>query len=99
LGLTFVLSCAASGFAFLAIFLRFARTRVRLFDSLASNAYGIYLVHYVFVVWLQFSLLSALLSGPAKGSIVFLGALALSWGAIAAMRRIARVAPRTFGNL
>ena len=42
-GLSFVLSCAA--FAMLAIFLRYARSRVPLWDSLSDNAYGIYLVH------------------------------------------------------
>lgn len=88
LDLNFVLSCAASGFAFLAIFLRFARTRVRLFDSLSNNAYGIYLVHYVFVIWLQFALLSTLLPGAAKGSLVFFGTLVLSWATTAVVRRI-----------
>jgi acyltransferase-like protein len=92
LGLTFVLSCAASGFAFLAIFLRFARARVRLFDSLSNNAYGIYLVHYAFVIWLQFALLSTVLPGAAKGSIVFFGTLALSWGTTMVIRRIPAVA-------
>jgi len=45
----FVLSCAASSFAFLALFLRFAKARVRVWDSLTANAYGIYLVPYAFV--------------------------------------------------
>jgi len=91
-GFAFVLSCAASGFAFLSIFLRFARARVRVFDSLTRNAYGMYLVHIVFVTWLQYVLLRAQMSPVAKGLIVFLGTLALSWGAVAALRRLPAVA-------
>ena len=84
----FVLSCAASCFAFLALFLRFARSGSRLFDSLSANSYGIYLVHYAFVNWLQYALLPASLPAVVKWSIIFTGALALSWGTTAAMRHI-----------
>lgn len=89
--LGFVLSCAASGFAFLALFVRFAR-RTRLFDSLRDNAFGIYILHYAFVSWLQYALLPAGLSGFLKAAAVTLGALALSWGTTAALRRIPAVA-------
>ncbi len=91
-GFAFVLSCAASGFAFLSIFLRFVRARGRVFDSLTRNAYGMYLIHIAFVAWLQYALLRAQMSPIAKGSIVFLCTLALSWGAVAALRRIPAVA-------
>jgi peptidoglycan/LPS O-acetylase OafA/YrhL len=87
----FVLSCAASSFAFLALFVRFAKSRSKIWDSLTANAYGIYLVHYAFVSWLQYSLLKAALPGIAKGSLVILGALVLSWGTVAALRRIPAV--------
>ena len=53
----FVLSCAASSSAMLALFLRFARRSYAIGDSLRDNAYGIFLVHYAFVSWLQYSLL------------------------------------------
>jgi hypothetical protein len=88
----FVLSCAASSFAFLALFVRFAKSRNTIWDSLTANAYGIYLVHYAFVSWLQYSLLKTALPGIAKGSLVILGALLLSWGTVAALRRIPAVA-------
>ncbi|HEX4229903.1 MAG TPA: acyltransferase [Bryobacteraceae bacterium] len=88
----FVLSCAASCFAFLALFIRFAQSRSRLFDSLADNSYAIYLVHYPFVSWLQYSLLPASLPAVAKGAIVFVGALGMSWIAAMAVRRIPAVA-------
>jgi hypothetical protein len=91
-GLAFVLSCAASGFACLSLFVRFAKRRVKVLDSLRDNAYGMYLIHYAFVSWLQLLLLKAPLSGLAKGTVVFVGAVALSWSASAMLRRAPGVA-------
>ena len=85
----FVLSCAASSFLFLALFVRFARKPNRVMDSLSANAFGIYLVHYACVSWLQLALLASPLSGAAKGTLVFTGAVLLSWGLSAAARRLA----------
>lgn len=87
---TFVLSCACSSFACLSLFVRFARPG-SIGDSLAANAYGMYITHYVFVSWLQFALLTSALPGAAKGTMVFAGAVALSWGLTAALRRIPAV--------
>jgi len=87
-----VLSCTAATLWVLAMFLRFGGTRVRVMDSLCKNAYGIFLVHYLFVTWMQYFLLRAHLAALAKGSIVFLGALVFSWVFVAALRRIPRVA-------
>ncbi len=84
----FVLSCAASSFAFLALFIRFANKRHRIFDSLNRNAYGIYLVHYAYVSWLQLALLKLDLPALAKGCVVFLGSVLLSWGTAALLRRV-----------
>jgi hypothetical protein len=89
---TFVLSCATSSFAFLALFVRFMSKRRKIWDSLNTNAYGMYLFHYVFVSWIQYALLKSSLPGLAKGSLVFLGTLALSWSVTAAIRRIPSVA-------
>ena len=84
--LGFVLSCASSTFFLVAIFLHFARNRSRMLDSLSDNAYGIYLVHYVFVVWLQYALLHAPLFAFAKAAIVFGVTLVMSWATSAALR-------------
>jgi peptidoglycan/LPS O-acetylase OafA/YrhL len=84
---SFALSCAASSFALLAVFVRFAR-RGPIGDSLAANAYGMYITHYPYVSWLQYALLSSALPGAAKGTMVFLGAVALSWLSTAGLRRI-----------
>ena len=90
-GISFTLSCAASSIAFLALFVRFAKPR-KMFDSLRENAYGIYLIHYAIVSWLQYALLRAQLSAIEKAFIVFTGTLALSWIAVAAIRRVPAVA-------
>ena len=89
--LAFVLSCTAISFGFLALFARFARTRNRVWDSLTRNAYGMYLIHYAFVAWLQYALLGAALPALVKGVTVFIAAVGLTWGATAALRRIPAV--------
>jgi glucans biosynthesis protein C len=85
----FPLACAAGAFSLLAICLRVMRTRYRLLDSLSAHAYSIYLMHYIFVVWLQFSLLHAGLNAIGKAGIVFVGGLALSWAASAGFAMLA----------
>jgi len=88
---TFVISCAASSFAFLGLVVRFARTRRKIWDSLTANAYGIYLVHYAFVSWLQLALVKAHMAVVAKASLVFLGAVLASWATTAGLRRVPRI--------
>ena len=90
-GLAFVFSCAASSFACMGIFVRFTKRRSAVWDSLTDNAYGIYLVHYAFVSWLQYSLLKFELPGLAKGLIVIFAAALLSWATTAALRKIPAV--------
>jgi hypothetical protein len=91
-GFSFLIGCGVIGFAFLALFLRFARRRSRPLDSLSENAYGMYLVHYAFVVWLQYALLNVGFPALAKGIIAFLGTLGLSWSLTGTVRRIPAVA-------
>jgi peptidoglycan/LPS O-acetylase OafA/YrhL len=92
IGFFYVLSCATIAFASLAIFLRVAQRQRRIFDSLFRNSYGIYVIHYGVVSYLSYALLGAQLPAMAKWSVVFISALALCWGAIAAIRRIPGVA-------
>jgi peptidoglycan/LPS O-acetylase OafA/YrhL len=90
----FVATCAASSFGLVAVFVRFAGSRRLALDSLRDNAYGIYLVHYAAVAWLQYSLLEAALPGLVKGVLVTGAAIAVSWMVSVALRRsraIARV--------
>jgi surface polysaccharide O-acyltransferase-like enzyme len=88
----FVVCCWAIVSGMIGFFLRFAKRRVRLFDSLSENAYGIYIAHYVFVTWLQYLLLESSLAPSVKGMVVFIGTLILSWVSVAALRRIPTVA-------
>lgn len=91
-GFAFVLSCAATTFGFISFFLRFANEPVPAFDALRSNAYGMYLIHYIFVIWLQYELLEVPLHAVAKAAIVFTGTVTLSFGIVAAFRCIPAVA-------
>jgi glucan biosynthesis protein C len=84
-GLGYVIACAAGCLFLLAVCLRFARERTRAFDSLSANAYGMYLVHYVFAVWLQYTLLDTGLLAIGKAAIVFGGTLLMSWAIIAVL--------------
>jgi glucans biosynthesis protein C len=85
----FPIACAAGAFSLLAICLRLMRTRYRLLDSLSAHAYSIYLVHYVFVVWLQFALLGIGLNAVEKSGSVFVVALGLSWAVSAGFSTLA----------
>jgi peptidoglycan/LPS O-acetylase OafA/YrhL len=88
--LCFVPCCTAACLFMLAVFLRFANRPIRLFDALCDKAYGMYLVHYLFSVWLQFLLLGLPVPGgaAAKAAIVFCGTVALSFGMVALIQRV-----------
>jgi surface polysaccharide O-acyltransferase-like enzyme len=87
-----VLVVATVCLGFAAAFLRFGSARSALTDSLSENAYAIYLVHYVFVVWLQYALLGAALPAVVKGVLVFVSALLLSWSVAVGAGRFASCA-------
>ncbi len=76
--LSFVSACATGCIFLLAVCLRFMTRHSRLLGYMSVNAYGLYLVHYVFVVWLQYALLAMPLFAIVKGGIVFTGTLVLS---------------------
>ncbi|SDF80078.1 acyltransferase family protein [Chitinophaga filiformis] len=75
----YVFSCVLSCIAFLTTFRVIANTPKAWMDSLAANAYLIYLIHYIFVLWTQLFMLDLATPVFAKFLIVFLNALALSW--------------------
>ncbi len=77
--LLWVASCVASCFGFLALF-RAAEWRPRAWmTSLSRSVYGMYLVHYIYVLWLQILLLSRPIHAGVKFGVVFVGTVALSW--------------------
>jgi glucans biosynthesis protein C len=83
---SFVLACFSGCMCALALFLRFANRRLPTLETLNDNAYGMYLIHYVFVIWLQYLLLGAAIFAVVKGIMVFTGTVLLSWAATAAIR-------------
>jgi hypothetical protein len=93
--LTFVFYCAAQTFNVLALFLRFSNDGSRsVLDPLRDSAYGIYLIHYIPVLWLQYALFGVSfgpvpqLTAIIKAIIVFTLTLASSWAATTALRKI-----------
>jgi hypothetical protein len=87
-GLCFVLACAGGCFFVIASSLRFGLKRSAALDSLSTNAYSLYLVHYVPTVWLQYALVGAPLFALIKGFIVFCGSVIASWLTILIYQRI-----------
>jgi glucans biosynthesis protein C len=74
-----VASCVASCFAFLALFRGVVRTRWSWMESLSRSAYIIYLVHYVYVLWLQRAVMHFEVHASLKFLAVFLAATLFSW--------------------
>jgi hypothetical protein len=82
-----VLTCATSCFALLALFMRFVRKPRPVFDSLRRNAYGMYIVHYAIVSWVQLSILLLPLTALGKAALAIAATILLSWATTAALRR------------
>ena len=91
-GLAFATFSAAMAFVVPAIFLRLAESDGRLLDVLQPSAYGVYLLHYIFIIWLQYAVYDYSLSAGVKFAIVFAGTLAMSWALTVMLRKIPVVA-------
>src|SRR5258708_26147792 len=74
-----VVSCTFSCIASLTTFKEWAGRSHAWWESLSENAYGIYLTHYIFVVWCQYWLLNYHLPAVIKFFITFVLSLVLSW--------------------
>jgi surface polysaccharide O-acyltransferase-like enzyme len=90
--LSFAIFSGAMVFTLPAIHLRFAKSSWRLLDAMRPSAYGIYLLHYIFIVWLQYAVFDLPLHAGAKFLIVFVGTLSMSWALTIALRKIPFVA-------
>ena len=66
-------------FTVLADILRFRRAGMRLLDAMRPSAYGIFLLHYIFIIWLQYVVYDYAWPAVVKFAIVFAVTLALSW--------------------
>lgn len=84
----FVIFCAAACFALCAVFLRFGGRPGAAWDGLATNSYGVYLLHYPVVTWVQYALLGSSAGAAVKASTTFAVAVLASWGGVILLRRI-----------
>jgi Acyltransferase family len=90
--LAFALFSGAMAFAEPALFLRFAKANWSWMDALRPSVYGIFLVHYIFIIWLQYAVFDYAWPAGVKAALVFAGTLSLSWGLIVVLRKIPLVA-------
>src|ERR1700687_945447 len=91
-GLAFASYSAAMAFTVSAIFLRFAESGWRLLDALRPSAYGVFLLHYIFILWLQYTVYDFSFPAAVKFAIVLSGTLSMSWGLPVMSRKIPAVA-------
>jgi glucans biosynthesis protein C len=85
---SYVLACAAGCFFLIAVSLRFAAKPSQILGMLSANAYALYLLHYVFVVWLQYALLNTPLPAAIKWAIVFGLTLLFTWITATTVQRV-----------
>ena len=91
-GLAFAMFSAAMTFTVATVFLRFARSSLRLLDAMRPSAYGIYLLHFIFLIWLQYIVYDPAFPAFVKFAIVFTGTLSMSWALTVLLRKIPVVA-------
>ncbi|MDX3970339.1 putative membrane protein YhdT [Bradyrhizobium sp. USDA 4011] len=87
-GFLFVVFSAAIMFALLGHFLRLNRSALPLLDSIRPYAYGMFLVHYPIVLWIQYGLFDVDLDAIAKALITFVLAVLLSLATTAVLRAL-----------
>jgi peptidoglycan/LPS O-acetylase OafA/YrhL len=87
-GFFFAAFSAAILFAILAYFLRYKRSGSSLLDPMQPDAYGMFLVHYPIILWIQYWLFDFNWPAVAKALIAFVLTVLLSWGATEALRKI-----------
>ena len=86
-GVAFALFSAAMTFAVPAFFLHLAKSSFRFLDAMQQQAYGIYLLHFIPLIWLQYLVTDPPLPAAVKFAIVFTGTLTTSWLATMGLRR------------
>ena len=91
-GLVFAMYCAAMTAFVPAVFLHLARSRVPLLDAMQKQAYGIYLIHFIPLIWMQYVISDPPLPAFVKFLIVFAVTLSASWAATMVLRKIPAVA-------
>jgi len=74
-----VVSCVVSCFGFFALFRGTIKKHRLWMDSIERSSYVIYLIHYLFVLWLQRLFMKQPIHASIKFVLVFLGATFFSW--------------------
>ena len=72
--------------------LRLSRASLWLLDAMQPSAYGIFLFHYIFIIWLQYFVYDPAWPAGVKAAIVFAGTLGGSWLLTVLLRKIPLVA-------
>jgi surface polysaccharide O-acyltransferase-like enzyme len=91
-GVAFASFSAAMAFTVPATSLRLAHSSLKLLDAMQPSAYGIYLLHYIFIIWLQYVVYDPAWPAFVKFAIVFIGTLGGSWVLTVLLRKIPVVA-------
>ncbi len=91
-GLAFAMFSAAMALTVPTASFRLARSSLRLLDAMQPSAYGIYLLHYIFIIWLQYIVYDPAFPAGVKAAIVFVGTLSGSWALTVLLRKIPFVA-------
>ena len=75
-----------------AVLLRLTHASLKLLDAVQPQAYGIYLLHHMFIIWLQYTVYDPAFPAGVKAGIVFVGTLSGSWVLTVLLRKIPVVA-------
>ena len=78
---------------------RVVQRLLRLLDAMRPQAYGIFLVHYIFIIWLQYAVYDPAWSPFVKFAIVFAGTLAGAWATVILLKKIPFIARMICPNL
>jgi surface polysaccharide O-acyltransferase-like enzyme len=79
-------------FAVLATSLRLSRASLWLLDAMQPSAYGIFLLHYMFIIWMQYFVYDPAWPAGVKAAAVFTVTLGGSWLLTVLLRKIPLVA-------
>lgn len=88
---SFAMCCTGASLGLLGAFRKYMHRSRPVWDSLSANAFGIYIIHYLLVIWIQYALLPAAWPAWIKFGVTFVGGLATSWGISASVRQISAV--------
>ncbi|MBY0382473.1 MAG: acyltransferase [Xanthobacteraceae bacterium] len=92
--IVFSVFSASTGIATLGVALRFANNNWafwRFLDAMNPVAYGIFLTHFIFIIWLQYVVYTSQMPATFKFVVVFLGALSGGWIVTRVLRSIPAV--------